>query len=96
MLHTHTPLGLYNKILVGYLLFHLYSYLSPLKLSFRATLHSHPFFCISSKLIIQMTNNGNYNINNGDDNNTRHVPPPTLEHITAKQGQLFQTTVLMQ
>jgi hypothetical protein len=39
----YTPLGLYNKILVGYLLFHLYSYLSPLKLSFHAALHPHPF-----------------------------------------------------
>jgi hypothetical protein len=43
-----------------------------------------------------MTNNGNYNINNGDDNNTRNPPPPTLEHILAIQGQLFQKMVLMQ
>jgi hypothetical protein len=88
----HTPLGLYNKILVGYL----YSYLSPLKLSFHTTLHPHPFFHISSNLILQMMNNGNYNINNGDDNNTRNPLPPTLEHIMAIQGQLFQTIVLMQ
>jgi hypothetical protein len=75
----HTPLGLYNKILVGYFLFHLYSHLSPLKLSFHTTLHPHPFFRISSKLIIQMMNNENYNINNGDDKNTRNLPSPTLE-----------------
>jgi hypothetical protein len=37
-----------------------------------------------------MMNNGNYNINNGDDNNIRNPPPPTLEHVTAIQGQLFQ------
>jgi hypothetical protein len=43
-----------------------------------------------------MMNNGNYNINNGDDNNTRNPPPPTLEHVMAIQGQLFQTMVLMQ
>jgi hypothetical protein len=41
-------------------------------------------------------NNGNYNINNGDDNNTRNPLPPTLEHVMAIQGQLFQTMVLMQ
>jgi hypothetical protein len=88
----HTPLGLYNTILVWYLLFPL----SPLKLSFHATLHLHPFFRISSKLILQMTNNENHNINNSGDNNTRNPPPSTLEHIMAIQGQLFQTTVLMQ
>jgi hypothetical protein len=92
----HTPLGLYNKILVGYLLCYLYSYLSPLKLSFRTTLHPHPFFCISSNLILQMMNNGNYIINNGDDNSTWNLPPPTLEHVMAIQGQPFQTMVLMQ
>jgi hypothetical protein len=92
----HTPLGLYNKILVRHLLCYLYSYLSPLKLSFHATLHPHPFFRISSNLILQMTNNGNYNIYNGDDNNTRNPPPPTLEHVMAIQGQLFQTMMLMQ
>jgi hypothetical protein len=43
-----------------------------------------------------MMNNGNYNINNGDDNNTSNTPPPTLEHVMAIQGQLFQTMVLMQ
>jgi hypothetical protein len=43
-----------------------------------------------------MTNNGDYNINNGDDNNTRNPPLPTLEHVMAIQGQLFQTMVLMQ
>jgi hypothetical protein len=43
-----------------------------------------------------MTNNGNYNINNGNDNNTWNSPSPTLEHIMAIQGQLFQTMVLMQ
>jgi hypothetical protein len=43
-----------------------------------------------------MTNNGNCNINNGDDNNTRNMPSPTLEHIMAIEGQLFQTMVLMQ
>jgi hypothetical protein len=89
------PLGLYNKFLVGYLLFHLYSYLSPLKLPFHATFCHHPFCPISSSLILQMTNNGNYNINNGDDNKTRN-PPPTLEHGLAIQGQLFETMVLMQ
>jgi hypothetical protein len=41
-------------------------------------------------------NNGNYNINNGDDKNTMNPPPPTLEHIMAIQKQLFQTMVLMQ
>jgi hypothetical protein len=74
----------------------LFLYLSPLKLSFCATLHPHPFFCISSNLILQMLNNENYNINNGDDNNTWNPPPPTLEHVMAIQGQLFQTMVLMQ
>jgi hypothetical protein len=92
----HTPLDLYNKILVRYLLCYLYSYLSPLKLSFHATLHPHHFFCISSNLILQMMNNGNYNINNSNDNSTRNPPPPTLEHVMATQGQLFQTMVLMQ
>jgi hypothetical protein len=43
-----------------------------------------------------MTNNGNYNINNGHDNNTLNPPPPTLEHVMAIQGQLFQTMVPMQ
>jgi hypothetical protein len=43
-----------------------------------------------------MTNNGNCNINYGDDNNTRNPPPPTLEHAMAIQGQLFQTMVLKQ
>jgi hypothetical protein len=43
-----------------------------------------------------MMNNENYNINNGDDNNTLNPPPPTLEHVLAIQGQLFQTMVLMQ
>jgi hypothetical protein len=43
-----------------------------------------------------MTNNGNCNINNGNDNNTWNPPSPTLEHIMAIQGQLFQTMVLMQ
>jgi hypothetical protein len=43
-----------------------------------------------------MMNNGNCNINNGDDNNTRNPPLPTLEHIMKIQGQLFQTMVLMQ
>jgi hypothetical protein len=43
-----------------------------------------------------MTNNGNCNINNGDDNNTWNPPPPTLEHVMAIRGQLFQTMVLMQ
>jgi hypothetical protein len=33
-----------------------------------------------------MLNNGNYNINNGDDDNTRNLPPPTLEHVMAIQG----------
>jgi hypothetical protein len=55
-----------------------------------------PFFRISSKLTLQMTNNGNGNINNSDDNNTRYPPPPTLEHVMAIEGQLFQTMVLMQ
>jgi hypothetical protein len=43
-----------------------------------------------------MMNNGNYNISNGDDNNTWNPPPPTLEHVMAIQGQLFQAMVLMQ
>jgi hypothetical protein len=43
-----------------------------------------------------MMNNGNYNISNGNDNNTLNPPPPTLEHVMAIQGQLFQTMVLMQ
>jgi hypothetical protein len=43
-----------------------------------------------------MMNNGNYNINSSDDNSTRNPPPPTLEHVMAIQGQLFQTTLLMQ
>jgi hypothetical protein len=43
-----------------------------------------------------MMNNENCNINNSDDNNTRNAPPPTLEHILAIRGQLFQTMVLMQ
>jgi hypothetical protein len=43
-----------------------------------------------------MMNNGNYNIHNGDDNNTWNPPPPTLEHVMAIQGQLFETMVLMQ
>jgi hypothetical protein len=43
-----------------------------------------------------MMNNGNYNINNGDDNNTRNPPPSTLEHVMAIREQLFQTMVLMQ
>jgi hypothetical protein len=38
----------------------------------------------------------NCNISNGDDNNTRNLPPPTLEHVIAIQGQPFQTMVLMQ
>jgi hypothetical protein len=42
-----------------------------------------------------MMNNENYNISNDDDNNTRNLPSPTLEHIMAIQGQLFQTMVLM-
>jgi hypothetical protein len=92
----HTPLGLYNKILVGYILCYLYSSFSPIKLSFHATLHPHLFFCISSNLILQMMNNGNCNINNDGDNNTRNSSPPTLEHIMAIRGQLFQTIVLMQ
>jgi hypothetical protein len=41
-------------------------------------------------------NNGNCNINNGDDNFIGNPPPPTLEHVMAIQGQLFQTMVLMQ
>jgi hypothetical protein len=73
----------------------LFIYLSPLKLSFHVTLHPHPFFRISSNLILQMMNNENYNISTGDDNNTRNPPPPTLEHDMAIQGQLFQTMVLM-
>jgi hypothetical protein len=48
----------------------------------------HPFFRISSNLILQMMNNGNYNINNGDDNHTRNPPSPTLEHVMAIQRQL--------
>jgi hypothetical protein len=43
-----------------------------------------------------MMNNGNYNINNGDDKNTWNPPPPTLENVMAIPGQLFQTMVLMQ
>jgi hypothetical protein len=43
-----------------------------------------------------MTNNGNYNINNGDDNSTRNPPTPTPEHVVVIQGQLFQTIVLLQ
>jgi hypothetical protein len=43
-----------------------------------------------------MMNNGNYHINNCDDNNTWNPPPPTLEHIMAIQRQLFQTMVLIQ
>jgi hypothetical protein len=43
-----------------------------------------------------MMNNGNYDISNGDDNNTWNPPPPTLEHVMAIHGQLFQTMVLMQ
>jgi hypothetical protein len=43
-----------------------------------------------------MMNNGNYNINNGDDNNTSNPPSPTLEHAMAIHGKLFQTMVLMQ
>jgi hypothetical protein len=43
-----------------------------------------------------MMNNGNYNINNSHDNNTRNPPPPTLEHVMAIQRQLFQKMVLMQ
>jgi PDZ domain-containing secreted protein len=43
-----------------------------------------------------MMNNGNYIINNGDDNGTWSLPPPTLEHVMAIQGQPFQTMVLMQ
>jgi hypothetical protein len=43
-----------------------------------------------------MMNNGNCNINNGDDNIIGNPPPPTLEHVMAIQGQLFQTMVLMQ
>jgi hypothetical protein len=56
----------------------------------------HPFFRISSNLILQMMNNRNYIINNGNDNNTRNPSPPTLEHVRAIQRQLFQTMVLMQ
>jgi hypothetical protein len=41
-------------------------------------------------------NNGNYNINNGNDNNTWNPPPPTLEYVMAIRGKLFQTMVLMQ
>jgi hypothetical protein len=44
---------------------------------------------MSSKLILQMTNNENCNINNSEDNNTRNPPPPTLEDILAIQGQLY-------
>jgi hypothetical protein len=43
-----------------------------------------------------MMNNEDYNINNGNDNSTRNPPPPTLEHVMAIQGQLFQKMVLMQ
>jgi hypothetical protein len=43
-----------------------------------------------------MMNNGNYHINYSDDNNTWNPPPPTLEHVMAIQGQLFETMVLMQ
>jgi hypothetical protein len=44
-----------------------------------------------------MMNNRNYHINNGDDNITWNLPPPTLEHVMAIQGQLFQKNmVLMQ
>jgi hypothetical protein len=35
-------------------------------------------------------------INYGDDNNTWNPPSPTLEHVMAIQGQLFETMVLMQ
>jgi uncharacterized protein YdiU (UPF0061 family) len=43
-----------------------------------------------------MMNNGNYNINNGNDNNTWNPPPPTLEHVMAIRGKRCQTMVLMQ
>jgi hypothetical protein len=43
-----------------------------------------------------MMNKGNYNINNGDDNNARNTSQPIMEQALPMQGQLFQTMVQMQ
>jgi hypothetical protein len=73
ILHTQ-PLGLYNKILVGYPFVH--RYLSPPPL----------FLLISS--ILQMVNirNRNANAKNNDATNL----PPTLEQVLMMQAQMLQ------
>jgi hypothetical protein len=79
ILHTQ-PLGLNNKILVGYLF--IYRYFS-----------SPPsFLLISSILQTVNTRNRNANLENNDaeTNNTAN-PPPTLEQVLMMQAQLLQT-----
>jgi hypothetical protein len=79
ILHTQ-PLGLYNKILVGYPFVH--RYLSPPPL----------FLLISS--ILQMVNirNRNANAKNNDaENNDATNLPPTLEQVLMMQAQMLQT-----
>jgi hypothetical protein len=84
----HTPLGLYNKILVGYLLLHLYYCLSPLKLPTHATLHHHLFSCLSqSNHILQMARNRN---NNAENNDAGNPPPLTLQQVMMMQSQMLQ------
>jgi hypothetical protein len=78
ILHTQ-PLGLYNKILVGYLFDQRYFSSPP------------PFLLISS--ILQMINTRNRNANadnNVAENNNAANPPPTLEQVLMMQAQILQ------
>jgi hypothetical protein len=79
ILHTQ-PLGLNNKILVGYLFIYRYFSSPP------------PFLLISSILQTVNTRNRNANLENNDaeTNNTAN-PPPTLEQVLMMQAQLLQT-----
>jgi hypothetical protein len=79
MLHTQ-PLGLYNKILVGYLFVHHYMSSSP------------PFLLIST--ILQMVNTRNHNANaknNDAENNNAAIALLTLEQVLMMQAQMLKT-----
>jgi hypothetical protein len=80
ILHTQ-PLGLYNKILVGYLFIHRY-FSPPLP----------HFLLISSILQMVHTRNCNANTENNDvKNNNAANPPLTLEQVLMMQAQTLQT-----
>jgi hypothetical protein len=93
----HTPFRIvYNKILVGLSFLSILSVVLLIFYTFKATIACYSFtslilsFAYRIYHTLQMGNNGNYNVNSGDDNNTENLqtPPSMLEQLLIVQNQL--------